>query len=104
MRNVFDRWGPAIGSDLRMACGVSTLAYCHEGNVNSIWNKFNNEGRSVAESFILGLDSSSVKPLCITRGGANINNTPLYDMTFTSRRNSSGTGYLSHPLLRRHPD
>lgn len=94
MRNVFERWGPAIGDDLRMACGVSTLAYCHEGNVNSIWNKFNNEGRSVAESFILGLGSSSVKPLCITRGGSNINNTPLYDMTFTNRRNTSGKGYL----------
>lgn len=94
MRNVFERWGPAIGNDLRMACGVSTLAYCHEGNVNSIWNKFNNEGRSVAESFILGLGSASVKPLCITRGGSNINNTPLYDTTFTNRRNSSGNGYL----------
>jgi len=94
MRNVFERWGPAIGNDLRMACGVSTLAYCHEGNVNSIWNKFNNEGRSVAESFILGLGSTSVKPLCITRGGSNINTTPLYDLTFTNRRNSSGNDYL----------
>lgn len=94
MRNVFERWGPAIGDDLRMACGVSTLAYCHEGNVNAIWNRFNNEGRSVAESFILGLGSSSVKPICMTRGGANIADTPLYDLTFTNRRNSSGTGYL----------
>lgn len=94
MRNVFERWGPAIGDDLRMACGVSTLAYCHEGNVNAIWNKFNNEGRSVAESFILGLGSSSVKPICMTRGGANIADTPLYDLTFTNRRNSSGSGYL----------
>jgi len=94
MRNVFDRWGPVLGDDLRMACGVSTLAYCHEGNVNSIWNKFNNEGRSVAESFILGLGSASVKPLCITRGGSNITNTPLYDETFTNRRNTSGKGYL----------
>lgn len=94
MRNVFERWGPVIGDDLRMACGVSTLAYCHEGNVNAIWNKFNNEGRSVAESFILGLGSSSVKPICMTRGGANIADTPLYDLTFTNRRNSSGSGYL----------
>ncbi len=94
MRNVFERWGPAVGDDLRMACGVSTLAYCHQGNVNAIWNKFNNEGRSVAESFILGLGSTSVKPLCITRGGSDITTTPLYDMTFTNHRNSSGSGYL----------
>ncbi len=94
MRNVFERWGPVIDRDLRMACGVSTLAYCHEGNVNSVWNKFNNEGFSVAESFILGLGSASVKPLCIARGGANIALTPLYDDTFTNRRNTSGKGYL----------
>lgn len=94
MRNVFERWGPAIGNDLRMACGVSTLAYCHEGNVNAIWNKFNNEGRSVADSFILGLGSASVKPLCITRGGSDITKTPLYDTTFTNRRNTSGNSYL----------
>lgn len=34
MRNVYERWGPALGSDLRMACGVSTDAWCHESNVN----------------------------------------------------------------------
>lgn len=94
MRNVFERWGPALGNDLRMACGVSTLAYCHEGNVNAIWDQFNNHGASVAEAFINGLGSSTVKPLCITRGGANIADTPLYDETFTNRRNTSGTSHL----------
>jgi hypothetical protein len=94
MRNVFERWGPALGNDLRMACGVSTLAYCHEGNVNAIWDQFNNHGASVAESFINGLGSSTVKPLCITRGGSNIANTPLYDATFTNRRNASGSSHL----------
>lgn len=94
MRNVFERWGPALGKDLRMACGVSTLAYCHEGNVNAIWDQFNNHGASVAEAFINGLGSSTVKPLCITRGGSNIANTPLYDATFTNRRNASGSSHL----------
>ncbi len=94
MRNVFERWGPAIGNDLRMACGVSTLAYCHEGNVNAIWDDFNNHGMSVADAFINGLGSATVKPLCITRGGSDITKTPLYDTTFTNRRNSSGTSHL----------
>ncbi|MFM7179516.1 MAG: hypothetical protein ACKOX5_08425, partial [Bacteroidota bacterium] len=25
MRNIFDRWGPALGNNLRMVCGASTL-------------------------------------------------------------------------------
>lgn len=114
MRNVFERWGPVLGDDLRMACGVSTLAYCHEGNVNAIWDQFNNHGASVAESFINGLGSASVKPLCITRGGHNIASTPLYDDTFTNRRNSSGSSHLhilyaggtqtQHPMLIWNPD
>lgn len=94
MRNVFERWGPALGKDLRMACGVSTLAYCHESNVNKIWNNYNNNGLSVADSFIDGLGSASVKPLCITRGGTDIGKTPLFDEAFTNRRNSSGDTHL----------
>jgi hypothetical protein len=94
MRNVFERWGPAIGNDLRMACGVSTLAYCHEGNVNKIWDDYNNKSMSVAESFIDGLGGGSVKPLCITRGGPDITQTPLYDDTFSHHHNASGNTYL----------
>ncbi|MES2205549.1 MAG: hypothetical protein V4525_01985 [Pseudomonadota bacterium] len=94
MRNVFERWGPAISENLRMACGVSTLAYCHEGNVNAIWDNYNNKGYSVADSFIDGLGSDTVKPLCITRGGSDITKTPLYDETFTNARNSSGNSHL----------
>jgi hypothetical protein len=94
MRNVFERWGPALSENLRMACGVSTLAYCHEGNVNNIWDNFNNKGYSVADSFIDGLGSDSVKPLCITRGGSDITQTPLYDETFTNAHNASGHSHL----------
>lgn len=114
MRNVFERWGPVLGNDLRMACGVSTLAYCHENNVNAVWDQFNNHGASVAEAFINGLGSASVKPLCITRGDHNIANTPLYDETFTNRRNASGSSHLHilyaggtqtrHPRLELRPE
>ena len=93
MRNVFERWGPALTSDLRMACGVSTLAYCHSGNVNHIWDDFNNQGMSVAQSFIDGLSGAGVVPLCITMGGANIGATPLYDTTFTNQPNTSGASH-----------
>jgi hypothetical protein len=93
MRNVFERWGPALTSDLRMACGVSTLAYCHSGNVNHIWDDFNNQGMSVAQSFIDGLSGAGVVPLCITMGGSDITKTPLYDTTFTNQPNTSGSSH-----------
>ena len=90
MRNVFKRWGPALTPDLRMACGMSTSAYCHESNVNKVWDNFNNHGMSVADSFINGFGDWGVVPLCITMGGADISGTPLYDTTFTNKPNISG--------------
>ena len=90
MRNVYERWGPVLGDDLRMACGVSTDAWCHEYNVNRVWDNYNNNGLDVADSFIDGLGRSGVVPLCITTGGLFTTTTPLYDETFTNQRNASG--------------
>ncbi|MEZ5331854.1 MAG: hypothetical protein R2991_07320 [Thermoanaerobaculia bacterium] len=91
MRNVYERWGPALGDDLRMACGVSTDAWCHEGNVNRIWDNYNNKGFDVADSFIQGLaGGTDAVPLCITTGGFSAGSTPLYDSVFTNARNPSG--------------
>ena len=92
-RNVFERWGPALTPDLRMACGASTAAYCHEWNVDKVWNDFNNLHMSVAESFIDGFSGAGVVPLCITMGGADITETPLYDTAFTNQPNNSGASY-----------
>jgi hypothetical protein len=93
MRNVYERWGPVLEPDLRMACGASTPAYCHEGQANAIWNNYNNLGFDVADSFIEGLAGWGVVPLCITMGGPNVTTTPLYDTTFTNQPNTSGTSY-----------
>ncbi|MDD5264337.1 MAG: extracellular solute-binding protein [Candidatus Bipolaricaulis sp.] len=93
--NVYERWGAAINPNLRMACGSSTCAYCHEGQMNSIWNNYNNLGYDVADSFIDGLRTGSVVPLCITMGGYSVNATPLVqDTTFTNLPNTSGTSHL----------
>lgn len=93
--NVYQRWGPAISPNLRMACGTSTCGYCHEGQMNSIWNNYNNLGYDVADSFIDGLRVGSVVPLCITLGGYNVNSTPLVtDTSFTNLPNTSGTSHL----------
>jgi len=97
MRNVFERWGPALDADLRMACGASTLAYCHETQTNRIWDNYNNKGFDVADSFIFGLKSAGydkdVVPLCITTGGWSTSATPLYDTSFSNLPNPSGSFY-----------
>ena len=91
MRNVYERWGPVLGDDLRMACGVSTDAWCHQSNVNRIWDNYNNNGLDVADSFIEGLSTStSAVPLCITTGGFFATGTPLFDQTFTNQRHDGG--------------
>jgi len=93
MRNVYERWGPVLEPDLRMACGASTSAWCWHTQTNAIWNNYNNLGRDVADSFIDGLATGNVVPLCITMGGWNVTTTPLYDTTFTNQPNTSGTSH-----------
>jgi hypothetical protein len=110
-RNVYERWGPVLNNDLRMACGASTAAYCHEDQANLIWDNYNNNGFDVADSFIDGLNVGGVVPLCITKGGSDVTATPLYDTTFTNLPNASGHTYYhiqylsnfastpTHPIL-----
>jgi hypothetical protein len=87
MRNVFERWGPALdGTDLRMACGASTAAYCHGSQVNKIWDNYNNLGYDVADAFIDGLDTDGVVPLCIARG-TSFRSNPLRDTQFVTAAN-----------------
>lgn len=94
MRNVYERWGKVLSPQLRMACGASTPAYCHESQVNRIWDRYNNMGLDVADAFIDGLNVWGVVPLCITMGGADVNTTPLVtDTAFTNQPNSAGTSH-----------
>jgi hypothetical protein len=102
MRNLYERWGTVLNPDMRMACGSSTCAYCHESQMNAIWNRYNNGTVAhVADAFIGGLQVGVVVPLCITMGGSNVTATPLYDTAFTNQPNTSGSThyhiqYLSH--------
>ena len=92
MRNVYERWGASLGPQLRMACGASTAAFCWGGQVDKIWDDYNNKGYDVADAFIDGLDTGGVVPLCIARGGDSAWDTPLYDAQFTNLANAtSGT-------------
>ncbi len=99
-RNVYERWGPIVTPALRMACGSSTSAYCHESETNKIWDNYNNKGYDVADSFIDGLHRYSWNtPLCMTTGGLLAGGTPLFDATFTNAPNPSGDYYHIQYLL-----
>jgi hypothetical protein len=100
MRNVFQRWGPALTPDLRMACGGSTEMYCHTQEVDGAWSDYGNG--SVAHMFLDGFGEAGaygVVPLCMTLGGNDITKTPLYDDDFTNAPNTSGNThyYLMYP-------
>lgn len=101
MRNVYERWGPVLDPCLRMACGVSTSAYCHEGNVNKIWDNYNNNGFDVADSFIDGLHGVEwVVPLCITKGNLSTSNTTLVqDDVFSNECNPFSGPYYHIQFL-----
>lgn len=93
MRNVYARWGPALGTGLRMACGVSTLAYCDKDVASAIWTYYREDEKNfdVADAFIMGMHSVrpyEVIPLCIASGGSFKNNSPLIkDTRFTNLPN-----------------
>ncbi|MDD5249905.1 MAG: hypothetical protein PHY45_13035 [Rhodocyclaceae bacterium] len=105
MRNVFQRWGPALSSDLRMACGGSTEMYCHTDQVDRMWSDYDNRATNhdtLAQMFLDGFGQAGaygVVPLCMTRGGNDITKTPLYDTEFTNAPNTSGAShfYLMYP-------
>jgi len=86
-----------------MACGGSTLMYCHTSQTNQMWADYNSNGMGVADSWLHGFGMWGVVPLCMTRGGADITKTPLYDQVFTNAPNTSGTGFY-HILYRYPPD
>lgn len=91
MRNVYERWGPILGDNLRMACGGSTSMFCHESNTNRAWDNYNNNGMDVADSFINGFSGRGVVPLCIAIGGSTPGSSPLsLDTAFTNAPNPRG--------------
>lgn len=100
MRNVFERWGPAVMTDLRMACGGSTSMFCHTQQVNRAWSDYGSG--TIANMFLDGFGENGaygVVPVCLTRGGSDITKTPLYDTSFTNAPNTSGNShyYLMYP-------
>lgn len=97
MRNAYERWGTLLGPGLRMVCGFSTTAYCGPGDVRRVWDLYNRAagGYGVADAFIEGFRQGreGTVPLCITRGGPDVERTALLDEAFVL---SAGPHAASH--------
>lgn len=91
------RWGNALTSNSRMACGGSTfLGYT---NVEEIWNYLLEEQTSVADAFILGLAHSKQVPVCLARGGPDQASSALADRTlYPEKVDHEGWLHLQYPI------
>lgn len=78
MRSIFDRWGPALGNGIRMACGSSTDL--PPGNAVSIWSTYGGN-QSVADTILASLSNQLDVGLCLARGGRDFAESPLMDDT-----------------------
>lgn len=103
--NVFARVSPILGDNLRMACGISTSGTCsgsndHDGTVNKLWEAYNVDNLSVADSWGQGTSGFTVgpsatrdiitTPVCIARGNNDSGNfkSPITeDLRFTNKAN-----------------
>lgn len=110
--NVFNRWtenhgeGSAerlpLNRKLRLACGGSTKIGGGTANpMGAVWHYKRFAKLPVADSFILGLKHDYHVPLCITRGGENREDTPLYDQDFVRDEHPTPDGshlYIQYPI------
>ena len=94
MRNIFDRWGPALGNNLRMVCGASTLVSPDTGTL--IAREYTPGVRSVADLIISRLAQDAVA-LCLALGGRDIATSTLTtDFAFTPTANNVGAENYYH--------
>jgi len=111
--NAFAIWGTSIAgvqnssrvplnASLRMACGGSTVVGGYFSMPTTpIWHYKLMTQLQVADSFLLGLGRGYRVPLCMTRGRAKREDTPLYDQEFTRERNPAPDGdhlFMEYPV------
>ncbi len=92
-----------LNAKLRLACGGSTKIGGGGSNfpMAPSWHYKLMAGLPVADSFILGLANGYRVPLCMTRGGAGPEHSPLYDADFVTDQNAdipSPRLYIQYPI------
>lgn len=89
MRSIYTRWGPALGSGLRIACGMSTDA--PPENATGLWSEYG--FRSVADAVAASLSLQNDVAMCIARGGRDFADSPLMqDSSFITESNPFDDG------------
>jgi len=112
-RNVYARWGQYLleNSDMRMACGSSTLYTPKVATVSHFWGLLGTPDSgvagmaqlSIADALTSGLADVGVN-VCVTLGGATASESPLMtDTAFVALPNQDAGGYFhlqySEPFL-----
>jgi hypothetical protein len=97
MRNVYERWGGMLSPGIRMACGLSTAAFCSPDSARRVWDLYNrsSNGYAVADAFLEGFrqEREGIVPVCITLGGVGVEWTPLFDAALSTSPNTSGSSH-----------
>ena len=94
MRNIFDRWGPTLGNNLRMVCGASTLVDpWNATGVASAYGRGTPTPEPVADLIMSSVAQDAVA-LCLALGGKNFTDSPLAtDVEFTPTANAEDEDY-----------
>lgn len=94
MRSIFDRWGFALGNNLRMVCGVSTLVDpWNATGIASAYGRGTPTPEPVADLIMSSLAQDAVA-LCLTVGGSNFADSSLVkDVEFTPAANAEDEDY-----------
>lgn len=91
-----------LNSNLRLACGGSSrIGGGSSFPMSSVWHYKLLTGLPVADSFVLGLAKGFRVPLCMARGGARPEQSPIFDQEFSTVANTHkrpGRLYIQYPI------
>jgi hypothetical protein len=99
-----DKIRTPLNRQLRMACGGSTkIGGGSSFPTAAVWHYKLMAGLPVADAFTLGLATGYHVPLCIVRGNADRERTPLYDQDFVTDPNLAPSAFLYIQYPVHHP-
>ena len=94
-RNVYERRGGMFAPGLRMACGFSTVAFCHPDDARRVWDLYDrsSNGFAAADAFIEGFRRERERPFP---------SVSPWEVPASSGQPFSTRGFSRHPILMAH--